>query len=67
MLQRFVPPKDASNAVIRVVWTPYFCLLEKRVNNLPLQDHRFDFYERACTYEGKEFYSHCCIPTVCTM
>jgi len=61
ILQKFISPKESNNSTIRLVWTPHFCLCEKRVNNLPLHDKRFDFYERACTYEGKEFYSRCCI------
>ncbi len=59
ILQRFVVPKEAKNSVIRCVWTPHFCLFERRTNRLPLNDLRFDYYERACTYEGKDYYSDC--------
>ncbi len=58
ILQRFVVPKEVRNTVVRVLWTPHFCLYERRVNHLLLNDRRYDLYERACTYEGKEYYSH---------
>ena len=60
ILQRFISSKETCNSVIQLVWTPHFCLYEKRTNSLNLEDKRYDFYERACTYEGKEFHSNCC-------
>ncbi len=65
ILQRFVAPKDGRNSVIRCVWTPHFCLYERRSNRLLINDKRYDYYERACTYEGKEYYSDSGIVAQC--
>ena len=58
IVQRFVEPKGVANAMIRAIWSPKVCLLERRTNNYNLQDKRYGMYERAVTYEGAEFYSH---------
>ncbi|CAM9723289.1 unnamed protein product, partial [Chrysoparadoxa australica] len=57
ILQRFIEPKGTHNALIRAVWSPKVCLLERRVNNNQLHDQRFGLYERAVTYDGPELYS----------
>lgn len=57
ILQRFVEPKGTQNVMVRAVWSPKVCLLERRVNNRQLHDKRFGLYERAITYEGPEFHS----------
>ena len=57
LLQRFVEPKGSSNAVIRAIWSPKVCLLERRVNIKQLNDQRYGVYERAVTYEGPEYFS----------
>lgn len=54
ILQKFVEPKGVRNAMIRSIWSPKVCLLERRVNIRKLNDLRFDMYERAVTYEGVE-------------
>ena len=38
ILQRFIEPKGTKNAMIRAVWSPKVCLLERRVNNRQLHD-----------------------------
>ena len=41
--------------MIRAIWSPKVCLLERRVNVHKLHDtRRFGMYERAVTYEGPE-------------
>ncbi|KAJ1452832.1 hypothetical protein M885DRAFT_588904 [Pelagophyceae sp. CCMP2097] len=57
MLQKFIEPKGTSNAVVRAIWSPKVCLLERRVNGKALHDARFGLYERAVTYEGPEHFS----------
>ena len=57
MVQRFVEPKSVQNHMIRCIWSPKICLLERRLNKYNLQDRRYGMYERAVTYEGAEFYS----------
>ncbi|GMH78962.1 hypothetical protein TrST_g4447 [Triparma strigata] len=57
ILQRFVEPKGTQNVMVRAIWSPKVCLLERRVNNRQLHDKRFGLYERAITYEGPEFHS----------
>lgn len=57
ILQKFVEPKEDRNNMIRVMWSPKVCLLERRVNNKRLSDTKFDVYERAVTFEGSDFLS----------
>lgn len=57
ILQRFVEPKGVRNAVIRAIWSPKVCLLERRLNKRQLHDQRYGLYERAVTYEGPEHFS----------
>lgn len=57
ILQKFVEPKGDHNNMIRVLWSPKVCLLERRVNNRRLSDTKFDVYERAVTFEGSDFLS----------
>jgi len=57
ILQRFVEPNGDHNNMIRVLWSPKVCLLERRVNRLKLSDTRYDKYERAVTFEGPDFHS----------
>lgn len=57
ILQRFVEPNGDHNNMIRVLWSPKVCLLERRVNRLKISDTRYDKYERAVTFEGPDFHS----------
>jgi len=54
IIQKFIDPKGKSNAIIRAIWSPKLCLLEQRVNLKPINDGRFDIYDRCVTYEGAE-------------
>lgn len=56
ILQRFVEPKGVKNEVIRAVWSPKVCLLERAENIHQLHDHRYGLYERCVTLEGPEYY-----------
>ena len=40
------------NAVIRTIWSPKVCLVERRTNRHAIHDRRFGLYERTVTYEG---------------
>jgi len=57
VLQRFIEPQGTSNSLVRAIWSPKVCLLERRINQHQLQDQRFGLYERAVTYEGPEYLS----------
>eukprot|EP00639_Heterosigma_akashiwo_P030448 CAMPEP_0194685744 /NCGR_PEP_ID=MMETSP0295-20121207/15020_1 /TAXON_ID=39354 /ORGANISM="Heterosigma akashiwo, Strain CCMP2393" /LENGTH=481 /DNA_ID=CAMNT_0039573297 /DNA_START=118 /DNA_END=1560 /DNA_ORIENTATION=- len=57
ILQRFVEPKGTKNTMIRALWSPKVCLLERRTNNRNLHDLRYGVYERAVTYEGPDYHS----------
>jgi hypothetical protein len=57
ILQRFVEPKGTKNDIIRAVWSPKICLLERAENIYHLHDQRFGLYERCVTYEGPEYFS----------
>ncbi|KAJ8607179.1 hypothetical protein CTAYLR_007334, partial [Chrysophaeum taylorii] len=56
ILQRFVEPKGMYNAMIRAIWSPKVCLLERRQNARQLHDRRYGLYERAVTYEGPDHF-----------
>ncbi|KDO27792.1 hypothetical protein SPRG_07391 [Saprolegnia parasitica CBS 223.65] len=58
VLQRFVVSKGASNSMIRAVWTPKMCLLERKTNVRKLHDTRYGIYERAVTFDGADAYSN---------
>ena len=57
LLQHFIEPRGLHNAIIRAIWSPKVCLLERRVNSKQLHDQRYGLYERAVTYEGPEHFS----------
>jgi len=56
ILQRFIEPKGTKNEVIRAIWSPKVCLLERAENIHQLHDHRYGLYERCVTLEGPEYY-----------
>lgn len=56
LLQRFIEPKTTRNEVIRAIWSPKVCLLERAENIHQLHDHRYGLYERCVIYEGPEYY-----------
>eukprot|EP00002_Diphylleia_rotans_P026775 TRINITY_DN5356_c0_g1_i5.p1 TRINITY_DN5356_c0_g1~~TRINITY_DN5356_c0_g1_i5.p1 ORF type:complete len:614 (+),score=120.48 TRINITY_DN5356_c0_g1_i5:49-1890(+) len=57
LLQKFVESKGPNNAVIRAVWSPQVCILEKKVNRHKLNDKKHDMSTRAVTYDGADQYS----------
>ena len=56
ILQRFIEPKGVKNELIRSIWSPKVCLLERAENIHQLHDHRYGLYERCVTLEGPEYY-----------
>ncbi|ETV95537.1 hypothetical protein, variant [Aphanomyces invadans] len=58
VLQRFVVPKGSCNSMIRAIWTPKMCLLERKTNVRRLHDVRYGLYERAVTFDGADAYSN---------
>lgn len=57
ILQKFVHPKGDNNNMIRVLWSPKICLVDRKVNKRNVNDSRFNMYERAVTFEGADFHS----------
>ena len=62
LLQHWIEPKgdhncNVSSALIKVIWSPLFSVLERRVNRHKIHDTDIDFYDRLVTYEGLEFNS----------
>jgi len=45
-------------AMIRAVWTPKMCLLERKTNIRKLHDTRYGIYERAVTFDGADAHSN---------
>ncbi|KAF0688245.1 Aste57867_20115 [Aphanomyces stellatus] len=58
VLQRFIVPKGSANSLIRAIWTPKMCLLERKTNVRRLHDLRYGIYERAVTFDGADAYSN---------
>ncbi|CAG9321831.1 unnamed protein product [Blepharisma stoltei] len=56
LLQKFVDPYGPKNFALTAIWTPSFCMFEKKENKLELYNQSYDLYERATTFEGKEYY-----------
>eukprot|EP00736_Rhodelphis_marinus_P011149 Rmarinus@m.7217 len=59
VLQKFIYPKSERNDLLRVVWSPNVCVLERRVNLRRQTDDRYSMYERSVTFEGAEHHSEC--------
>lgn len=57
ILQRFIEPKGTKNDIIRAIWSPKICLLERTENIHHLHDQRFGLYERCVTLEGPDYFS----------
>lgn len=43
--------------MVRAVWSPKVCMLERRENILKLHDTKHSLYERTVTFEGEEYNS----------
>ena len=57
ILQRFIEPKSTRNEIVRAIWSPKVCLLERSENIHQLHDRRYGLYERCVIYEGPEYYT----------
>jgi hypothetical protein len=57
IIQQWVEPRHNHNSMIKVIWNPQFCLIERKRNLLPLDDPNVDFYDKLVTYEGMEHFS----------
>lgn len=55
VLQKFEAPKGERNFIIRLYWCPKTIILEKKTNIRSIKDKKCDIYEKAVTYEGKDF------------
>jgi hypothetical protein len=53
MLQGFVPPKGASNFIIRACWTPDDCTMDSCININKLADPDLGAQERAATNDER--------------
>ena len=56
ILQKFVKPNGAYNNSLSILWTTNFSLFEKKTNKVELYNSEYDIYERAVTFEGKEYH-----------
>lgn len=54
ILQQWIDPKGPHNVVYQVIWSPEFCIIEKRTNIYKFEDPQIDFYDKIVTYEGSE-------------
>ena len=57
ILQRFIEPNGTKNDIIRAIWSPKICLLQRTENIYHLHDQRYGLYERCVTDEGPEHFS----------
>lgn len=60
ILQRFILPKGYHNSVIKVVWSPRVCLVQRRTNKYNIFDKKRaenDPFSTAVTYEGPTYLS----------
>lgn len=57
IMQRFIEPKGVRNEIIKSIWSPKVCLLERCENIYNLHDHRYGLYEKCLTIEGPDYYS----------
>ncbi|CAD8093899.1 unnamed protein product [Paramecium primaurelia] len=57
LLQKFVEPKSSRNSMIKVSWSPQFCLLSRKTNNNDLKNNKIPIEDRLVTFEGPEHLS----------
>ncbi|CAD8090679.1 unnamed protein product [Paramecium sonneborni] len=57
LLQKFVEPKSSRNSMIKVSWSPQFCLLSRKTNNSDLKNNKIPIEDRLVTFEGPEHLS----------
>ena len=54
MIQKFITPKDNRSHVIKVVWSPQFCLLYKKTNNNDLNNSKIDINSRISSFDSSD-------------
>ena len=54
ILQNFVQPKNQLNSLIKVQWSPQFCLLTRKTNKNMLSNQKVPIEDRIVTFEGAE-------------
>uniref|UniRef100_UPI003AFB82E4 distal DC4 n=1 Tax=Leishmania tarentolae TaxID=5689 RepID=UPI003AFB82E4 len=60
ILQKFIFPKGYQNSVIRVVWSPRICMVQRRTNKYRIFDRKraeCDPFSITVTYDGPTFLS----------
>lgn len=55
ILQKFIEPRQNRNSVIKVSWTPQFCLIYKKTNLNDISNKKIDIPQRFATFEGPEY------------
>ncbi|CAD2214061.1 hypothetical protein ADEAN_000150500 [Angomonas deanei] len=63
ILQKFIPPKGYNNSVIKAVWSPRICIVQRRTNKYAVDDRKrteSDPFSVAVTYEGPSHLSSEC-------
>jgi hypothetical protein len=57
ILQKFIDPAGEYNHALSILWSTNFCLFEKKKNRLELYNDKYDIYEKAVTFEGKDYHA----------
>eukprot|EP00002_Diphylleia_rotans_P022032 TRINITY_DN4309_c0_g1_i2.p1 TRINITY_DN4309_c0_g1~~TRINITY_DN4309_c0_g1_i2.p1 ORF type:complete len:543 (+),score=59.65 TRINITY_DN4309_c0_g1_i2:63-1691(+) len=57
ILQKFVESKGESNSIIRAIWSPQMCLLQKRTNIYKIHDRKIELSMRAATFDSLDHLS----------
>ncbi|CAD8047600.1 unnamed protein product [Paramecium sonneborni] len=57
ILQKFIYPKSDHNSIIKVTWSPQFCLINRKTNINNMNDYKKTLYERVSTFDGPEYLS----------
>jgi hypothetical protein len=55
ILQKFIQPKNNRNSLIKVTWSPQFCLMHRKTNINDLSNAKVPIAERLSTFEGAEY------------
>ncbi|CAD8141628.1 unnamed protein product [Paramecium pentaurelia] len=55
VLQKFIYPKNDQNSMIRVTWSPQFCLVMRKTNINKMNDMKKTQVERVATFDGPEY------------
>lgn len=58
MIQQFIQPKHNQNSMLKVSWTPQFCMMTKKTNIHLLDNPKLPIMNRIATFEGPEHFSN---------